>query len=188
MSEGARLVKMYGLGGAGLPAWFFADPMDSNRNTADEMTGPTGKKLTRRQNGVKRQILTVLNFVVQQAIYHGVLPEDVDTTVTLQVPDLMIKDLQKAAMTLGAVTNSASIAEQNHWITGETAARIFHTVVSQIGIDIDSKAEYAAAQQEKQEQEASLVPDQSNLASALQQLELGQSGAKPDGVAQESVN
>jgi hypothetical protein len=183
MSEAIRAVKLYGLGGAGLPAWFFADPTDSNRSTADEMTGPTGKKLTERQNQLKGAVLQVLTFVVQQAIYCGVLPEGVDTTISLQVPDLMIKDLQKAATTLGAVVNALSIMEENGWITGETAARGSHVVLSQIGMDVESKDEYAKAQQEKKARDAArsqLVPDQSSLAKALTQIE----GAQPSGSVQ----
>jgi hypothetical protein len=188
MSEAIRAVKLYGLGGAGLPAWFFADPVDSNRSTADEMTGPTGKKLTERQNHLKGAVLQVLAFVVQQAIYAGVLPEGVDTTISLQVPDLMIKDLQKAATTLGAVVNALSIMEENGWITGETAARGSHVVLSQIGMEVESKDEYAAAQAEKKTRDAAnaaLMPDQSSLSRALTQIEQGSApGAQPSGSVQ----
>lgn len=180
MSEAIRTVKLYGLGGAGLPAWFFADPVDANRSTADEMTGPTGKKLTERQNQLKGAVLQVLAFVVQQAIYRGVLPEGVDTTISLQVPDLMIKDLQRAALTLGAVVNALSIMEQNGWIQSETAARSSHVVLSQIGVEVESKVEFQKAQEEKRKRadmQAQLVPDQSSLATALKQLEDGAAGA-----------
>jgi hypothetical protein len=170
MSEATRSIKLYGLGGAGLPAWFFADPVDSNRSTADEMTGPTGKKLTDRQNNLKGAVMQVLNFVVQQAIYHGVLPEDVDTTVKLQVPDLMIKDMQKAATTMAAVVNSVSIMAENFFITRKTAARASHVVLTQIGIEVDPD-EFEQAQKEKAAHEADLVPEQTVLSKALQQLE-----------------
>jgi hypothetical protein len=171
MEAAVRLVKLYGLGGAGLPAWFFADPVDANRSTADEMTGPTGKKLTKRQNHVRGAIYQMTAFAVQQAIYHGVLPAKVDTTVKMQTPDLMIKDLQKAATTLGAATNALSVGEQNGWVKSETAARGFHVILSQIGIEVDSKAEFQAAQQEKQQREVNLVPDQTSLAKALTDLQ-----------------
>jgi hypothetical protein len=173
MSQAVRSVKLYGLGGIGLPAWFFADAETSNRSTADEMTGPTGKKLTKRQRRLKFAVMQMVTFAVQQAIYHGVLAGGVNTAVTLQVPDLMIKDLQKAGTTLGAVTNSLSIGEENGWITSETAARGFHTVLTQIGVEVDSKEEFAKAQAEKQKRQADLVPQQTALAKALQQLEQG---------------
>ena len=188
MEAAMRTVKLYGLGGVGLPAWFFADPVDSNRSTADEMTGPTGKKLTERQNHLKFVVLKILNFVVQQAIYCGVLPADVDTTVSLQVPDLMIKDLQKAASTLGSVVNALSIMEENGWITGETAARGSHVVLSQIGMEVESKDEYASAQAEKKMRDAAnatLMPDQSSLSRALTQIEKGGApGSQPSGSVQ----
>jgi hypothetical protein len=170
MSQATRSIKLYGLGGAGLPAWFFADPVDSNRSTADEMTGPTGKKLTDRQNNLKGGVMQILVFVVQQAIYHGVLAEGVDTTLSMQVPDLMIKDLQKAAMTMGAVVNSVSIMAENGFITQKTAARASHVVLTQIGIEVDPD-EFDKAQEEKKTRETALIPEQTTLAKALAQLE-----------------
>jgi hypothetical protein len=52
--------------------------------------------------------------VIDMAILHGTLPQGVDRTYTLQVPDLMIKDLAKAATTLQGVTQSL--------VTARTAA------------------------------------------------------------------
>jgi hypothetical protein len=178
MSQATRSIKLYGLGGAGLPAWFFADPVDSNRSTADEMTGPTGKKLTDRQNQLKSGVLQILTFVVQQAIYHGVLAEGIDTTLSMQVPDLMIKDLQKAATTLAAVVNSVSIMEENGYIQSKTAARAAHVVLTQIGIEVDPD-EFEKAQAEKKNRQNMLVPEQSNLAKALAQLEGGNGSQQP---------
>jgi hypothetical protein len=170
MAQATQQIKRYGLGGAGLPPTFFADPEGSNRSTADEMTGPTGKKLTDRQNNLKWLVIQILTFVIQQAIYHGVLQEGVDTTISLQVPDLLIKDLQKAAMTMGAVVNSVSIMAQNGYITDKTAARASHVVLTQIGVEVDDD-EFEKAQQEKKTREDSLVPEQTTLAKALAQLE-----------------
>ncbi|MBI3405454.1 MAG: hypothetical protein HY046_08355, partial [Acidobacteria bacterium] len=83
MSESARTVKLYGMGGAGLPAWFFADPVDANRATAQEMQGPTGKMLTNRQNMMKRVVTRLVDYAIDQAIAHGVLSKEVDRTWTL---------------------------------------------------------------------------------------------------------
>jgi hypothetical protein len=107
MHESATLVKFYGLGGIGLPGTFFSDPADANRATAEAMEGPTGKKLTDRQNEVKRLIIRMVNFVIEQAIAKGVLPKGTDVTFKVQVPELLIKDLVKAATTLQGVSRFA---------------------------------------------------------------------------------
>jgi ethanolamine ammonia-lyase small subunit len=183
-SEISKMVRNYGLGGAGLPTWFFADGSDTNRSTADEMTGPTGKKLTDRQNEVKSMISTVVTYVLDRAIARGVLAQTVDRSFKLQVPDLMIKDLSKAAATLGALTNSISIAEENGWIRGETAARCFHVLLGQIGVDVDTDDEYKKAQQEARDRQAKQVDalaPQKMLASTLTQLEQARAGAAAPG-------
>ncbi|ABF42408.1 hypothetical protein Acid345_3407 [Candidatus Koribacter versatilis Ellin345] len=172
-SAGAQMVKTYGLGGIGLPPFMFADPTDVNRSTGEVMEGPTGKKLTDRQNEIKRLIRQVVQFVLHQAVAHGVLSAKADLDFDLQVPDLLIKDLQKAGTTMQAVTGSLAAAKDEGWITEETAARSFHVVLSQIGVQVDSQDEFAAAQKEKRQRDATAqnsLNDQKNLADALNNL------------------
>lgn len=172
MSQAARVVKLYGMGGAGLPAWFFADPVDANRATAEEMAGPTGKMLTSRQNIFKRMVTTILDYVIEQARAHGVLSETTNLAWKLQVPDLRVKDIQTAATALQTVANASALAEDRGWIRAETAARGFHTVLTQIGLDIDP-GEFDLAQQEKTDRDAmqtDAMNPQKNLADALKNL------------------
>ncbi|MCU1308240.1 MAG: hypothetical protein JWN45_2935 [Acidobacteriaceae bacterium] len=171
MSEGARMVKLYGLGGAGLPAWFFADPVDSNRSTAQEMEGPTGKKLTDWQNKLKRIMRRVLAFVLDQAINKGVLPEG-SYPVQLTVPDLSIKDITRAATIMQTTAMALAMAEDRGWIRGETAAKSLHVMLQQVGVDVDSDDEYQLAQTEletKQSKEINNANPQQNLADAMKQ-------------------
>jgi hypothetical protein len=173
MSEAARVVKLYGMGGAGLPAWFFADPVDANRATAEEMAGPTGKMLTSRQNVAKRMVTVIVNFVIEQAVEHGVLSQDADLTYKLQVPDLSVKDLGAAATALQALTASVAIAEDRGWIQGLTASRAVQTLLTQIGVETDAD-EFDEAQQEKTNRDAKQqnnLDPQANLADALKKVQ-----------------
>jgi hypothetical protein len=169
MSMTERVVKNYGLGGAGLPPWFFGDAGNTNRATADEMAGPTGKMLTSRQNAVKRLVTTILDYAIEHARAHSVLPQGGDSSWKLQVPDLRVKDMAAAATALQTVANASGLGEDRGWIRAETAARAFHTVLTQIGVDVGTD-EFDKAQAEKAAREAnqqnSLLP-QSKLADAL---------------------
>lgn len=172
MRDSAQVVKAYGLGGAGLPTWFFADGTETNRSTADEMTGPTGKKFEDRQNYLADNVLEVMQFVVDQAIAHGGLKPTVDRKVTVQTPEIQVKDLQKAGTVMGAITSALDMAETKGWIKSETAARGFHVVLEQLGVQVDSKSEFEEAQKEKTVREANDVNNlfpQDNLANALDQ-------------------
>ena len=157
MAEGAKMVKLYGLGGAGLPAWFFADADNSNRATAEEMSGPTGKKILNRQNHLGECLSRVLDFVIEKAIEAGVLRDGVDTSYTLDFPELAVKDLTKGAQTLQGAAASLMVGVEQGWI----------------GADIDdSQAEFDAAQKEKTARartEQNDLFDQKQLAAALAQ-------------------
>jgi hypothetical protein len=170
MSELARELKRYGLGGAGLPPTFFGDPTDANRSTADEMSGPTGKKFTDRQNDLKQFVTEVLDLVIEKAIEHGVLAKKVDRSYKIETPDLLIKDLQRAGTHARRRDRALTIAEDRAWVQAETAARSFHTVLSQIGVEVDSAEEFKKAQAEKVTRDArnqDALDPQKNLATAL---------------------
>lgn len=169
MSQAARTVKLHMMGGAGLPAWFFADPVDANRATAEEMSGPTGKMLTSRQNVFKRIVTRLLDFVIQQAVQHGVLNEGMDLGYKLQVPDLSVKDMSASATALQTVANAAGLGEDRGWVRSETASRAFITVLTQLGVEVDPD-EFKLAQTEKTTRDAKqqdALNPQSNLADAL---------------------
>ncbi len=189
MAAGASLVKLYGLGGAGLPPTFFGDGGDANRASAIEMNAPVAKKIQDRQNHLGRCIKQVLDFVIESAIEAGVLPRNTDVTYTIEFPEIAIRDLQKGAQTLQGVTGSLQVGVQEGWIQNATAARAFHGLLAEIGLDIDdSQEEYAAAQQEKEEhartQQNTFLP-QSRLNQALNALDAGdatdeEAGTGPD--------
>jgi hypothetical protein len=171
MAAGAQMVKLYGLGGAGLPAWFFADGENANKAIAEEMSGPTGKKIGDRQNHLGESLTRVLDFVIEKAIEAGVLPKTVNTAYSIEFPELASKDLKAGSTTLQATSNALATGVDEGWIREETAARAFHTVLGEIGVDIDdSKEEFDLAQQEKADRGAKSQSDlfaQGQLALAL---------------------
>ena len=186
MENADRVVKNYGLGGAGLPPWFFADAGNTNRATADEMAGPTGKMLTNRQNIFRRMTIKILDFVLEQAVAHGVLPQGANLAYKLQVPDLRVKDMAAAATALQTVANAAGIGEDRGWIRSETAARLFITVMTQIGVEVDPD-EYDKAQADKTQRDANQqnnLSPQANLADALKKAEDLKNMAPATGVTQ----
>jgi len=173
MSEASRVVKQYGLGGAGMPSWFFADPGDANRAVAQEMAGPTGKMLTNKQNVIKWLIGAIVDFAIDQAKLHGSLTENVDVTYKLLVPDISVQDTGVVATALQAMSQALAQAEDRGWIRGETAARAFQTVLTQTGVEVDA-GEYDQAQQEKTDraaQQQDALNPQSQLADALNNMQ-----------------
>jgi len=174
MAAGAGMVKLYGLGGAGLPPTFFGDGVDANRASAVEMNAPVQRKIQDRQNHLARCLSKVLTFVVESATEAGVLPQGIDTSFSIEFPEIATRDLAKGAQTLTGVAVAMQTGVQEGWVTGVTAARAFHTILAEIGVDIeDSQEEYASAQKEKddrtQSQQQDLYP-QDALAKALKKL------------------
>jgi hypothetical protein len=174
MAAGAEMVKKYGLGGAGLPPTFFGDGVDANRAAAVEMNAPVQRKIQDRQNHLARCLTSVLNFVIESAQDAGVLPQSADISFQIEFPEIATRDLQKGAQTLQDGATALQVGQDAGWVTGKTAARAFHTLLGEIGVDIDdSQEEYESAQQEKDDRAAKqqdLFAPQSALDKALKTL------------------
>jgi hypothetical protein len=188
MAQGAAMVKKYGLGGAGIPPVLMGDGDDANRASALEMNAPFTKKIQKRQNLLSRCIKAVLNFVLDCAQRAGVLPQGIDLSYTIEFPEIAVKDLEKGAQTLTGGATALQVGQQEGWVTGQTAARAFHTLLSEIGVDIeDSQEEYEAAQQEKADRAAKQQDEffpQSALAQALKTI--GKQGAPAPNAEEEA--
>ena len=185
MAAGATMVKKYGWGGAGIPMVLTGDGDDANRASSLEMNAPFTKKIQKRQNHLSRCLTQILNFVIECAQRSGALPKALDTGYTIEFPEIAVKDLEKGAQTLAGVAAALTSGTQEGWVTSQTAARAFHTILAEVGVDIeDSQEEYEAAQEEKesraQKQQETFQP-QSKLADALKKLKGGdQAGDGPD--------
>lgn len=183
MAEVASMVKKYGLGGAGLPGTFFADGDDANRAAALEMNAPAVKKFQDRQNSLNALLTRILAYVIESAQLAGTLPDGIDTTFTIEFPEIAVRDLQKGAQMLQGLSAALTTAAAEGWVTGATAARAFHTLLAEVGVDIDdSQQEYKDAQDEAQERARTRQNDlnpQENLAAALAKAAGG--GGAPSG-------
>lgn len=171
MAAGMSMLKKYGMGGAGLPGTFFADGDDANKASSLEMNAPAVKKFQDRQNNMERLLSRILNYVLDSAVAAGVLPQNVDRSFSIEFPEIAVKDLQRGAQTLAGVGMALVSGTTEGWITNATAARAFHTILAEIGCDVeDSAQEYQDAQQEMQDrrqEQADGFSQQVELAKAL---------------------
>lgn len=143
--EMARLLRGHIIGSKSLPEHFYGLGGDVTLATAKEMSLPTIKRMTRRQKTVKFMIREHARFAVHQAIRVGALPRDVDQTLTATLPEMSMRDTSAVATALGSLTVALTQAEELGWIRKETAAKLFGLLASQLGAEIDSAAEVAAA-------------------------------------------
>jgi len=137
-SEEARLFKNQILGGAGFPEHWFAEGSKTTRATALEMSLPTLKRLKTRQKAVKYQIKAILDFVIDQAIIHKRLEENVNRKFKVVPSPIVYKDSKGLADSISGLVDGLLKARDANWIKDKEAKNVFNTVVSQIGVDIES--------------------------------------------------
>lgn len=138
----AKLIKSHILGGIGYPEHWFAEGGNVNRATAQEMGTPTFKKLTARQKYFVYMVEFMFKFVIDQAIIHKKLAPEVNKNFTIIAPEISIKDTAILSTALQQITQSLMIAQNQNWISEETAREIFANVSRQIsGIEIDTTQE-----------------------------------------------
>lgn len=154
------------LGSAGIPEHWFGSGGDVNRAVGTVMDAPTVKMLSQMQRMFASYLSIIVRFVLDQAIIHGTLPElveveDSDGNPTgeradprdlfaVVFPDMDTTDIQQSARALKDVTNSLAIAEEKGWITKRTVRRIYASIVSMFGPDVDGDEEGKQVEDERE--------------------------------------
>jgi len=136
MSEEVKMFRSHILAQAGFPPPWFAAGEGVTRATALEMSTPTYKMLKSRQNYVKYMIEDILNFVIDQAIIHKKIREDVNRKFTLFFPKLVDKDFSEIATAISSFTNALVSSISENLISKDTARTILYFLYSQIGMEI----------------------------------------------------
>lgn len=107
---------------------------------ADLMGEPGFKDLKERQNTVKALLCQVLQFVLDQAIIHGTLREDKANPFRIKVnmPEISVKDLKKIVDGMFTLAQALTLATTNKWVSNEDGAKIFASVASQTGVEVEA--------------------------------------------------
>jgi len=149
-----KTVKQTIIAGFGYPEHWFADGGDANRATASEMGEPVLKMLSRQQRDLKFMLEEILRYVISAKIAAGVLPENVDQTFDVQMPELSVRDQGQLAAALQSTTAALSLAKAEGWVDNATAAKTIAIEIQQFGVEADADEMLQAAQAEKEQERA----------------------------------
>ena len=132
----ASVLKRHIATGLGLPEHWLSDPGGANRATAAEMGVPTTRRLRSRQKFVVNMMEYIFDFVLDQAIIAGRLPEDVDRTFAVMAPQVWPIDTQRITTSLVTAAQALMLAEQQGWIDQKSAADTFKLIADQLGVKL----------------------------------------------------
>jgi hypothetical protein len=110
---------------------------------ADLMGEPTFMDLESRQNRNKLFLHDMARYVIDQAVIHKAIPNG-DYKISVDTPDLSKKDIASVASALPQLSNALSMAVEQGWCRRETATRIWASLASETGVDVDPEAEIEA--------------------------------------------
>ena len=150
-NEAARTIKNMNLAGAGFPEHWFAEGGNVNRASALEIGEPTLRTLLERQGYVSFMIRQVIEFVVDQAMATGTLPETANRRFQAQMPEMSVRDLAKSARALAQVGSTVIELRRAQLIDKETAQQLIATTALQLGVEMNLETVRARIEGENQE-------------------------------------
>jgi hypothetical protein len=138
--------------GSGFPKHMFGVGDDVNRATAQAMTEPVIRSIMRRQKYIKFMIGQIFTFVIQQAQKRNRLPEDIDTSFTVTLPDPSPKETLILADALQATTMSLVTAMDAGLLRGDQAREIYQAELAKMGHVPEDQDEKAGEKDEEAEE------------------------------------
>jgi len=141
----ASLFRNHVLGGGTIPEHWFGGGGDVNRAVGAEMSEPTFKRFSMRQQTLKHILQALVIFVLHQNALasNGSEPdlEDERFEVEAIFPEMTAKDTSKYAAALQQVVVGASIAVEKSLMTEETAIKLINAIAGRLGVEINAAEE-----------------------------------------------
>jgi hypothetical protein len=131
-----QLIKNFILGSYGFAEHFFGSGMDINKAVAQEMNETVIKRLAARQRYLQEIFKELLSFVIYQGKVRGRLPMAAPEEVDIYFPEISTKDMQRSGLTMLHLAQSLLLAQQQQWVDQEAAARLYCSVASMFGPNI----------------------------------------------------
>lgn len=91
--------------GLGLPPHYIGDVGSANLANATQMEVPVLKTVESRQELFRRVVNVILNHCIEKAIADGVIPDDVDRTIKLDMPNILARNVP---LLVNAITQVAA--------------------------------------------------------------------------------
>lgn len=147
-SKGFQMGKSFVMGAAGRPESWFGGGGKAYQTEAEIFGQVPIKDLDERQLYAKHILKLLIRFALDQAVIAGRLSEEKAAKgFTVEMPEISKKDLAKMVNGVPQFTTALTVAEQNKWITRETATKLFAFVAGQFGAEIDAQEQIDAAKE-----------------------------------------
>lgn len=164
------------LGGEGIPDAWFGSPAGAHLATAQAQGDPTWRTFSHDQGLIQAWFLEMLVFVRDQAMIAGTyMPEatedeegqeiPVDTSITLPMPEMTVKDVTGLAAALTSVVGALSLAKAEGFISQEDGIDATAKVLAEL--DVHPNVDELKDASLNQEQGAVLMGDNGDDMMAL---------------------
>jgi hypothetical protein len=139
----AEALLGHNMGGVGYPMSWFAFGNDTNRSTLSEQATPSEKSLEHDQGIVEEMLLMLCQFVADQAEIANEWTPDKDRypTIAIELPSLRAEDMKGVTATFAPTIAALEKAMQMGIIGRRKAAEVFHKLLKELNIEIDTAAE-----------------------------------------------
>ena len=128
------------IGGEGFPVAWFGTPQGAHLATAQAQGDPTWRTLKHDQGIMQAWFIKMLEFARDQAMIAGhYLPaDDADTSVSLPMPEMTVKDVTGITAAFSGLVGALSIALQDSLITREAAIDAVAKILAELDVTVDT--------------------------------------------------
>jgi hypothetical protein len=139
----AEATKTQALEGLNQPKHWHGEPDTTNRATAQSADSPVNRTLEHEQGDLVDMIVFILQFVADQAEIAGSYrPQQDDTIITIQVPEIVKDDIVKVSQAYMQTVNALMVSVFDlKVISRDTAAQIISKIVAEYGVQYNPTEE-----------------------------------------------
>lgn len=149
---GFDMAKSFIMGAARRPESWFGGGGKAYQTEAEQFGQVPIKDLNERQLLIKHILRFQMQFAIDQAVIAKRLSkEKAEAGFTVNMPEISAKDFTKLINGVPQLATALVVAEQQGWVSSETATELFAFVTGQLGFEIDVEKELEKAKEKPEE-------------------------------------
>lgn len=121
--------------GAGFPMSYIGGG-ESGRIAENLAVEPTHRTLVQKQEEVRNMMTALFDFVIDQAVVHGLngIGTETNRTFTIGLPRIALRDVMRIGGALWRIAQALETAEDKQWLPPEQISRIFSALAEDLSV------------------------------------------------------
>jgi len=122
--------------GAGFPMGYLGGGDTGGRTAEALAVEPTHRTLVQKQEEIRNMMIELFDFVIDQAMFHGLISEKENREFIIGLPRIALRDVMRIGGAMARISEALEKAQTNKWVSDEWIASTFKQLMEDLAVQL----------------------------------------------------